>query len=454
MLVTIIALMMGWKKVFRQKRTAKRAIRQAISSLCVLGRRVIARSYLVREDRGDFSSEYKLHNRSKWEAQNLFEPMLKEAIPMCGGKFLPMGCDDTRTRKTGKKIKTAQFHRDPLSPPFRVNLLYGLRYLHASVLVPLHRQYGISARALPVWFEEAPPVRKPGKKASEQEKIAYREEKKKSNLCVQAVGMFKQIRERVDALGFSDKILAWGLDGSFCNETIFKADLERAILIARMRKDAKLCWPAKEGRSRYGKEKFTPESVLKDERIAWKTAAIFHGGKWRTVYYKELNGILWQRGGGEKKLRLLVVKPTAYRNTKKGRLFYRQPAFLLTTDTQSEACELLQIYFDRWQLEVAHRELKQDFGLGQAQVRVPASVSRQPALTVATYSAMHLASLKTFGPNRPDQFGPLPKYQREKVRASSLDLIRNLRNEVLNNSQVLPVDLNISEKSLLAVATI
>jgi len=453
MIQIIVAIMLRWEKVFSQQRTVLRAIRQALSMVCVIGRRTIARSYLARAEQGDWSSEYKLHSRSKWQAQKLFEPILAEAIPMCEGKFIPMGCDDTRLKKTGKKIQTAGWGRDPLSPPFRVNLQYGLRYLHASVLIALHQKYGVSARALPVWFEEAPPVKKPGKRASEEEKLAYRQQIKKQNLSVQAVEMFKKMRKQVDELGYSDQLLAWAVDGSFCNETVFKAELERAIVIARARKDAKLCWPAKAGRKIYGEEKFTPEQVLKDESILWQQATIFHGGKWRVVQYKELNQILWQRGGGEKKLRLLVVKPIPYRKTKKGKLQYRQPAFLLTTDIESAAAALLQIYFDRWQLEVAHKELKDNCGLGQAQVRVPASVARQPALQVAAYSSMHLAAFKAFGPNRPDEF-PLPKYQREKSRVSCQDLIRFLRDEVVNHPEVLPFDFNISAKSLFDSATL
>ena len=452
MIGIITGIMLGWENVFGQTRTALRAIRQALSVICVLGKRTIARSYLARGGEGDWSSEYKLHSRSKWAEQELFEPILGRAAEMSEGKFIVFGCDDTRVKKSGKKILSAQWGRDPQSPPFRVNLQWGLRYLHASVLVPLHRQYGLSARALPVWFEEATPVKKPGKRASTEEQKAYRAETKKRNLSVQAVEMFRKLRRKADESGYSDKIMAWAADGSFCNETVFKADLDRTILIARTRKDAKLCLPACEGRRIYAQEKFTPESVLKDEGRSWQSALVFHGGKWRTVYYKEVNEVLWQRGAGSKPLRLIVVRPVPYRKTKKGKLLYRQPAFLLTTDLETEAVELLQIYFDRWQLEVAHKELKQDFGLGHAQVRVPASVARQPALTAATYSAMHLAALKAFGPNRPDEFGPVPKYQREKTRVSSLDLIRFVRHEVVNNPDALPFVFNISANSLFASA--
>lgn len=440
-------MLCSWEKVFKQKRSAYRTMGQALRQMVVIGRRTIARSWLVKESKGDWSSEYKLNSRSKWQEQKLFEPMMAKAVQMSKGKFIAIAADDTRLRKRGKSIKTAQWGRDAQSPPFHLNLEYGLRYLHAAVLLPLHQEYGVSARAIPVWFQEVPPVKKPGKKASEEQKLEYKKEIKKNNLSVKTVEMFKQIRIEADQQGAREKILAWTLDGSFCNETIFKAELERAILIARTRKDAKLCWGVKEGKRRYSKEKFTPEELLKDEKIPWQEAEIFHGGKFRKVYYKEVKEVLWQRAAGEKKLRLLVVRPVAYRKTKKGKLLYRQPAFLLSTDTETQATELLQIYFDRWQIEVAHKELKDNCGLGQAQVRVAASVARQPALQVATYSAMHLAALKLWGPHFPDEFS-IPKYQRDKSRVSIQDLIRFLRDEVVFHPESLPFDFQISAKSL------
>src|SRR6516164_5944455 len=43
----------------------------------------------------------------------------------------------------------------------------------------------------------------------------------------------------------------------------------------------------------------------------------------------------------------------------------RSPYYLLTTDPKSSAKQLLQIYFDRWQIEVNHRDEKETFGVGQ-----------------------------------------------------------------------------------------
>ena len=87
MLATIVSIMLHWNKVFPQHRTTHRAIKQALASLCVLGRRSIARSYLVQQDSSDWSSQYKLHSRCRWQPQSLFDPILKDAIQMCAGKL-------------------------------------------------------------------------------------------------------------------------------------------------------------------------------------------------------------------------------------------------------------------------------------------------------------------------------------------------------------------------------
>ena len=129
-------------------------------------------------------------------------------------------------------------------------------------------------------------------------------------------------------------------------------------------------------------------------------------------------------------MRLIVIAPTPYRNHKEGKIFYRQPAYLLTTDLKTPSLELIQAYFDRWQIEVNHREEKTTFGVGQAQVRSPLSVPRQPAFSVAIYAMLLLAALKAYGPLRSNAYLPLPKWRRNAKRPSCLDIISQLRLEM------------------------
>ena len=107
-------------------------------------------------------AEYFLYSRAKWDPQALFAPLLKEGLSWCPGRLVGVAVDDTRIRKTGRCIAQAAYHRDPMSPPFHVNLMLGLRFLQASLLVPLHRAGQFSARAIPIRFEEVSTVKKPG----------------------------------------------------------------------------------------------------------------------------------------------------------------------------------------------------------------------------------------------------------------------------------------------------
>jgi hypothetical protein len=418
--------------VFVQKRVQVRAAELILGTLCAMGRRTISRSIcaLGRQDQ-DWSADYKLYSRSPWETQGLFEPVLKDY-----GRRYPQGpiviaLDDTKLSKTGRKIESAFWQRDPLSPPFHVNLMYGLRFMQASLIFPHYRDGDHSARALPVRFVECPAVKKPGKNASEGQIKAYRKATRERNLPAQGLEVMKELRTSLDRLGEENHRILFAVDGSLCNRTIFKAQLDRVDLVARCRKDARLCFPAPPGaRRKYGLERFSPEGIRKDESICWARADIHYGGGWRSIRYKEVNGVLWQRGAGLRALRLLVVAPQPYKISPNSRTNYRQPAYLLSTDIGSSAVVVLQAYFDRWQIEVNHREEKDTLGVGQAQVRSAQSVPRHPAFAVASYSMLLLAGLKSFGPGRPDNFMALPKWRKSARRASALDLITLLRVEV------------------------
>jgi len=220
-----------------------------------------------------------------------------------------------------------------------------------------------------------------------------------------------------------------------CNRTMFREPLDRIDLLARCRWDAKLCFPAPPGtRRRYAPDKFTPEQVRKNDAIPWKTVRVFFGGDWRLVRVKEVNGVLWQRGAGTRPLRLLVTAPTPYKTRPNGPTYYREPACYLSTDTTSPILVLLQAAFDRWQIEVNHREEKDILGVGDAQVRSPLSVERHPAFLVAIYSLIHLAGLLEYGPGRTADYVPLPKWRRNAKRPSLLDLLSLLRKEILETS--------------------
>ena len=444
LLRTWLDILAGWRPAFRQQRSFDRALRQALGVLTTLGRRTLSRLIASQgRQQQDWSADYRLHARAPWQTDHLFQPILQKALPLCRGRYLALAVDDTRIHKTGRKILSAFYQRDPLSPKFRFNLMWGLRFLQVGLLVPLYRAAKQSARSLPLRFVECPAVKKPSKKASPADWVAWRECCKSSNLSTRTVAILRGLRQDCDAAGARSKtILAVG-DNSFCNRTLFRSTWDRVEVIARCRRDLKLCRPAASGRRIYDAVKFTPDQVRNDDAIPWRKVRVFYGGQWRKIRYKQLHGIYWQSGAGQRLLRLFIVAPLPYQAPGRTRKYYRDPAFLLTTDCHGTARQMLQPYLDRWQIEVNHREEKDTLGVGQAQLRSCRSVPRQPAFVVAAYSALLLAGILAFGPDRGDAYPQLPKWRRNAKRPSCLDLLTVLRQEMVENKATLQ-DLDLS----------
>jgi hypothetical protein len=423
----LLELLEGWKPVFAQQRTCMRAVAVGLGLLCGVGRRTVTRSICFRgREQVDWSADYKLFSRSAWQSRNLFLPVL-EALPQyCPDGPIGVGFDDTALPKTGKKIPTAFRQRDPLSPPFHPNLVWGQRFMQASVLLPLYKlDERSSPRGLPICFAEAAVPKKPGRKATPEQLQQYKELLKTQNLTSYFIHSVRQTRQRLDEAGLKDRTLIAVGDGSFCNKRTFSADYERTVLLTRCRKDLKLR-PAQDQN-----QSLSPLDVLKDTTVPWQQTRIFYAGAWRTIHYKEME-VYWTRLGKESSvLRLFVIKPIPFQKSKNSPREFREEAFLLCTDTGTfSAQELLQMYFDRWEIEVNHRDEKSVLGVGQAQVWNELAVPRVPEFMVALYSLLLLAGLKCYGTDRGPAFEALPKWRRGAKRPSCLDLVTVLRRQL------------------------
>jgi hypothetical protein len=438
---------------FAQRRSHLRAQRLLISSLLCFGRKWVTRMICTaNREQLDWSADYKLFSRSPWQSQDLFKPVLEASL-----KYIPpeqpivIAGDETKAKRGGNKVNRSRWLRDPLSPPFHVNFIKAIRFVQFSVLLPLHQRHGVAARAVPASFEPVNIPRKPRKKASAREKALYEKIRKSNSMCKQAVRQMQALREQYDRLGAARRLLLFVLDGGFCNRTIFRAKRERSRVLARCRKDAKLCSPANDPahpQRLYDPEKFTPEEIRADKNIPWRKQRFFIGGKQRPVRFKERSEVLWQGGATHQRLRLIVIAPIPYRLSIHSRVHYRQPAFFLCDDLELKVQWLIQAAIDRWQIEVNHRDEKQHIGLQDPQVWNDNSVDRLPAFLVAAYSFLLLASLQAYGPKRTDEYIQPPKWQRRRSRPSCLDLLNQLRKEAFSHPELLePLEIDLELES-------
>lgn len=344
--------------------------------------------------------------------------------------------DDTILKKTGKKISGTSWRRDPLGPPFQTNFIWGQRFLQISMALP--SQKGVAqSRAIPVDFHHCPTANRPNKKATESEIKEYKEAKKQLNLSLQGVERIKRLRQSLDLNGAKEKELYLSVDGSYTNANVFKYLPKRVTLIGRIRKDTrlhKIPEPSKNiGRKKiYGNQIPTPEKIRQSDDVEWQDVKAWAAGKEHNFNVKVIKNLRWEKSGGKHTLQLVIIRPLHYRLTKKSRLLYRDPAYLICTDNNLDIEKLLQAYLWRWEIEVNFRDEKTIFGSGKAQVRTEHSAANVPAFIAAIYSFLLVAAHKTYRKPDRSQLLPSPIWYRAKneQRLSTNEILNLLRSQL------------------------
>jgi len=428
-----------WAKSFPQERTFLRAISLSLGLITALGRKTITRVLAsTGKDQIDWAADYRIFSRVKWSACSLFRPILKQCLSIIDEDYITVAYDDTLVKKSGKKIKGTGWARDPLGPSFCNNFVWGMRYLQASILMPLYKDGETPCRGVPVQLVKLPKFKKPNKKASEEKHQQYKELCQHYNSSTTFVRELRYLRNEIDHLGYKNKKLIAVVDGSYCNRTCLNANIENTVIVGRTRKDSRLFFKNnKPSVCRRGKKRFysdhsvTAEEIRKDQLIPYKNMKIHYGQGWRDARYKELKGVYSKHRTQRTPLRLIVIAPTPYRKTKKSKRSYRDPAYLLTTDLYTNVEILIQKYFDRWQIEVNFKDEKQYMGLGKQQVWSQKSIERTCSFVVATYSALLVASIIKYGDRKDKIHIELPKWRNKQgPRPSCLDLLTIMRREL------------------------
>jgi len=464
----------GWRGVFSQQRIFTR-VRCLTIGLLVSVRAHLMSNAICATGRQfqDWTADYRVWSQSPWDARELFNPILDTLPSLLGSAGQPVlaALDDTMTKKTGRRIPGVAIGRDPMSPPFHVNLCYGLRFVQVSVLVA--PPAGGAARALPVCFEFAPPAMKPKsvkraqaptpeknastapaktvrKPAATPEEIAYKQEKKLRRLPQVGLNAIIRLRESMDARPeLRERNLVTSGDGSYTTRLVLQGLPHDTIYIGRIRKDAKLYFPVEasgvktNGRPRqYGPVAPTPDQIYLDDSKPWTEVRCFVAGEFRTAKVKVLKTVYWRNAGVDLPTQVVVIKAAGYRLSKGGKLLYRHTAYLISTDPDMPLQMLVQAYLYRWEIECNHRDEKSLLGVAEGHVRNPEAVRRLPQLQVAAYSLLLLASLLSSGFTRNGgEYLLLPKWRRvtEQSRPSLLDMLNLIRHQIFARNLNHPV---------------
>ena len=380
----------------------------------------------------DWSAAYRLFSKQHVDVSQIMNVVQSNVLQEADSlPYIVAHMDDTVIKKTGKRIPGTAWRRDPLGPHFHTNFIWGQRFIQMSLALPRDGQIGQS-RAIPVDFHHCPTVVRPRKTAEKEQWEVYREEKKTAKLSRQGSNRITLLRKTLDDQGYKYKELVVGVDNSYTNKEVLKHLPQRTTLIGRIRKDTKLYKlpevQSGSGRKRvYGERLPTPEEIRQSEHYQWQQVEAWAAGKIHKFDVKIIRNVRW-RSAGPQNLTLIIIRPLGYRLSKGSRMLYREPAYLICTETGLGIEDILQAYIWRWEIEVDFREEKTLLGCGQAQVRNPNSAESLPAFVAAMYGLLHLASHRAT--SKPNTFMlPRPKWypKKDEKRITTGDLLNNLR---------------------------
>ena len=384
----------------------------------------------------DWTSSYRLFSHDRLPAAELFAVVRRAVVAALPPQAPVRAClDDSLLRRSGLHTPGVGWRRDPLGPHFQTNFVRAQRFLQTSLALPTGEG---TCRLIPVAFRHAPTPAKPGKKARAAERKNYRAQARAARLSQRAREQIGELRAALDAdPAAASRHLLVAFDGGYTNGTTLKHLPPNTTAIGRLRQDAHLLYcphPAtgkvRGRRLRYGPPAPTPEQVRTDDS-PWETLPLQHQGRTHQLHYKRRIGLMWRSAGAHQVLQLIVIAPLAYRLRQGSKLLYRKPAFLLCTDPDLDPQTLIETYVSRWDMEVNFREEKTLLGVGQAQVRDPRSVESAPALGVAAYALLLLATQRAFANSR-QALLPRPKWIRPSPhhRFSTQHALQQLRAEV------------------------
>jgi hypothetical protein len=223
----------------------------------------------------------------------------------------------------------------------------------------------------------------------------------------------------------ADRKAQWILaltDGSYDCVEMWKTLPERVVLLTRTARNRRLrALPdPQEGRGRprkYGDPVPHPQEWLREQE-GWHRVQVLVRGRQRTMVYR-VEGPYLREKASEQPLFLLVVRGQVwYTGSRQKRRHYRQPCFYLVSAVQRDgewclpfpAEMLLSWVWHRWELEVAHREMKSGLGVGEMQCWNPRSAVRSVQWSVWAYAVLVLAGYRAWGlldgPSAPGRWWP------------------------------------------------
>ena len=430
LLTALFALLVAHRVAFGQERPFQRTTGLVLGWLLAVERhtltRVLAALGLVATD---WSAFYRLVSRPRFAYDALTGCLLRETLPLApADQPYLVAVDGVVIPRHSRTMPGTGWVLAPQTAPFKRGLQRAQRFVDLCWL-PTPTADGYS-RAVPLRWEPAFPP-----KAVAAVDVAPRSE------WQAGLDGLTWLRTDLDA---AERTAQWVLaigDGSYAGKDVWRGVPARTEVLARCAKNRALFAPppapvpGQKGRKRvYGDQAPHPGDWL-TEPDGWAQTDVAVRGRTIPLTYR-VEGPYLLRGAASHPVFLLVVKGIAKRSPSHKR---RDPAYWLVSARGQEdgdpvlpypASDLLAWAWQRWEIEVAHREQKTGFGVGEPQCWGPRSAVTAVQLAGWIYGLTVLAGIRTWGLGRAPASTPLPRWRPGGGRWSLGQLWTGFRSEL------------------------
>jgi hypothetical protein len=393
LLSCLLELLSAFRPAFRQERPYRRCVALVFGSLFAFARHTISQQLLalgVTEQ--DWSAWYRLFSKPRMDVEALNAELVRQTLTEIPAEEpYVVAVDGVQVPRWSLRMPGTSWLKAPRTPRWKPGIHRAQRFFHLAALLPTTRQ-GYS-RALPLrWVPAFPPKAVSGRTAPQTEGQAAGTE-------------LGWLRQQLDAAGRAEQELLAVADGAYDTAGLWTTLPQRTTLVARCAKNRALYrLPESEPRPRrgaprkYGERAPTPPSWLQ-ERAGWQHAIIPVRGRSIRLRFR-VEGPFVVRKASTRPLFLLVVGGVQRPRVR------REPTFWLVSAVPTPdggwalprpAPELLIWAWQRWEIEVCHRELKSGFGLGEPQCWNATATEVVTAWQAWAYAVLVLAGVRAWG---------------------------------------------------------
>jgi hypothetical protein len=410
------------EKLYNQRRVYVRVMGLVLAELMAFGRHTITQLLLVlgnTED--DWSAWYRVFSKKRYDEAATSEVMVKEMlaeVPV--NEPFVVGMDGFHVPRCSQTMPGTGWMRGLRTAKFKPGIQRGQRFVEGSWLTPVVNGF---SRAIPFRCLSAFTAKAVASAEPPRTEVAA------------ALVLLTWLRNILDAMGRGEQWLVSLHDGSYDTLDYWWQLPKRTIGIVRTACNRALyALPDADahGNARYGDKAPAPKAWLK-ERKGFQQKEVMVRGVPRAMRYR-LQGPYLRDGLPDTPLFLLVIgggkRPPGSRRKQYDPCFFLISA-IRVNDNWTLPLPLIDILtwlWQRWELEVAHRQMKSGLGLGEKQCWNQHATLATVQWSVWVYSLMMLAGYRMWGN---DTGAKLPgAWQRTPKRWSFNTLWRQLRIEL------------------------